>query len=137
MARDGRTLPARRQRDAFDESVLVRSAETLGRMIGALQRQLDGATKKLAASNGNWAGPSRNGNAPAKMQGRKVKTAPAKKPPRTAAGTGTGAARSGEAKNRSTADRKSKGASTSTAVKKTAGRKNAGSRQPKKSRSAS
>jgi hypothetical protein len=50
MAKRKRVLPARKQRDQSgeDESLLMRSAETLGRMIGTLQRQLDGATKRVA-----------------------------------------------------------------------------------------
>jgi hypothetical protein len=31
-----------------EDSLLLRSAESLGRVIGALQRQLDGATRRLA-----------------------------------------------------------------------------------------
>ena len=46
MAKQGKILPARRPRQ--DESLLLRSAESLGRMIGSLQRQLDDATRKLA-----------------------------------------------------------------------------------------
>lgn len=46
MAKQGKLLPARRPR--HDESLLLRSAESLGRMIGSLQRQLDDATRKLA-----------------------------------------------------------------------------------------
>jgi len=45
MAKQGRILPARRPR--HEESLLLRSAESLGRMIGSLQRQLDDAAKKL------------------------------------------------------------------------------------------
>jgi hypothetical protein len=43
-------LPARKRRDRSrdDESLLIRSAESLGRMIGSLQRQLDGAGRRLA-----------------------------------------------------------------------------------------
>jgi hypothetical protein len=45
-----RNLPARKPRDRSrdDDSMLLRSAESLGRVIGALQRQLDEATKRLA-----------------------------------------------------------------------------------------
>jgi hypothetical protein len=50
MARHDKTLPARRTR-AVDDSLLIRSAESLGRMIGALQRQLDGATRTLPGAN--------------------------------------------------------------------------------------
>ncbi|HEY6361136.1 MAG TPA: hypothetical protein VIX63_08530 [Vicinamibacterales bacterium] len=50
MAKRNRVLPARKQRDRSrdDESLLIRSAESLGRMIGSLQRQLDGATRRLS-----------------------------------------------------------------------------------------
>ena len=51
MAKRTRMLPARKQRHSRDdESLLMRSAESLGRMIGTLQRQLDGATKRLAVT---------------------------------------------------------------------------------------
>ena len=51
MAKRSKMLPARKQRDSRDdESLLMRSAESLGRMIGTLQRQLDGATKRLAVT---------------------------------------------------------------------------------------
>ena len=47
-----RALPSRKPRDRSrdDESLLLRSAESLGRVIGSLQRQLDGATKRLSAT---------------------------------------------------------------------------------------
>ena len=49
MAKHGSRLPARKpqkkeRRD--EESLLIRSAESLGRMIGSLQRQLDAAARK-------------------------------------------------------------------------------------------
>ena len=47
MARQRKTLPARR-RNAMDDSLLIRSAESLGRVIGSLQRQLD-AARQLAS----------------------------------------------------------------------------------------
>ena len=55
MARQERVLPARKSGDRSrdDDSMLLRSAESLGRVIGALQRQLDGATKRLSLSNGD------------------------------------------------------------------------------------
>jgi hypothetical protein len=50
MAKRDKVLPARKPRDRArdDESLLIRSAETLGRTIGSLQRQLDGATRRLS-----------------------------------------------------------------------------------------
>ena len=50
MAKREKVLPARKQRDRSreDESLLMRSAESLGRMIGSLQRQLDSAGKRIS-----------------------------------------------------------------------------------------
>ena len=42
MAKPRRTLPARRKKTK-DDSLLIRSAESVGRVIGSLQRQLDAA----------------------------------------------------------------------------------------------
>jgi hypothetical protein len=50
MAKQGKALPVRRPPERFDDSALLRSAEALGRMIGALQRQLDGAARRLSRS---------------------------------------------------------------------------------------
>lgn len=54
MARQEKGLPARKpgDRSRDDDSMLLRSAESLGRVIGALQRQLDGVTKRLSYPNG-------------------------------------------------------------------------------------
>ena len=58
MAR--KTLPAHPTRDRTrDESLLLRSAESLGRMIGSLQRQLDVATGRLNAGKPNGSGRKR------------------------------------------------------------------------------
>ena len=58
MAR--KTLPAHPTRDRTrDESLLLRSAESLGRMIGSLQRQLDVATGRLTAGKPNGSGRKR------------------------------------------------------------------------------
>ena len=61
MAR--KTIPAYppRDRSRDDGSLLLRSAESLGRMIGSLQRQLDLATGRLAGSK-----PDAQGNSHAK-----------------------------------------------------------------------
>src|SRR5690349_19248407 len=44
-------LPARRQRNEPEDvdSILVRSAESIGRLIGTLQRQLDSARNQIAS----------------------------------------------------------------------------------------
>ncbi len=58
MAR--KALPAYPTRDRTrDESLLLRSAESLGRMIGSLQRQLDLATGRLTAGKPNGSGRKR------------------------------------------------------------------------------
>jgi len=57
MAKQGKLLPARRQRDQTQDvdSILFRSAESIGRLIGTLQRQLDSARNEIAnfSNNGN------------------------------------------------------------------------------------
>ena len=58
MAR--KAIPAHPTRDRTrDESLLLRSAESLGRMIGSLQRQLDVATGRLNAGKPNGSGRKR------------------------------------------------------------------------------
>jgi hypothetical protein len=59
MAR--KTLPAHPTRDRTrdDESLLLRSAESLGRMIGSLQRQLDVATGRRTGGKPNGSGRRR------------------------------------------------------------------------------
>jgi hypothetical protein len=92
-------LPARKQQDSRDdESLLMRSAESLGRMIGTLQRQLDGATKRLAVSADDG---SRSGRG-AKKGGRK----------RTAGGRASAAKPARKASGRS-ATKKTRGAAKS------------------------
>lgn len=46
-----KVLPARKEPDAAfdDDSLLVRSAESLGRVIGSLQRQVHGSSRRLAS----------------------------------------------------------------------------------------
>jgi hypothetical protein len=46
MAKQGKALPARRLQET-DSSLFLRSAESLGRVIGTLQRQLDNASKRM------------------------------------------------------------------------------------------
>ena len=60
MAR--KMIPAYPSRDrSRDESLLLRSAESLGRMIGSLQRQLDLATGRMTASKPNGASRKNSG----------------------------------------------------------------------------
>jgi hypothetical protein len=76
MAKRRKAPPARSPRGAQMEehSLLLRSAESLGRVIGSLQRQLDDASRRLGAgkSNGKMYGADGNG---AKKKTRKKKTA--------------------------------------------------------------
>ena len=65
MARQ-KTLPARRQ-SAYDDSLLIRSAESLGRMIGSLQRQLD-AARHAAGFDGGDVDVGGNGHAPSRTR---------------------------------------------------------------------
>jgi len=65
-----------KNRSRDDESLLLRSAESLGRMIGSLQRQLDIATGRLARSKRN--GTSRKSGA-AKTRGSARKKSVASK----------------------------------------------------------
>jgi hypothetical protein len=55
MAKRRKAPPARPAVGATGEehSLLLRSAESLGRVIGALQRQLDDATRRLASTRNN------------------------------------------------------------------------------------
>jgi hypothetical protein len=65
MARQHKKLPARR-RNAVDESLLIRSAESLGRVIGSLQRQLDAARRLVGPVAVDQ---RKNGHAPARRSG--------------------------------------------------------------------
>ena len=117
MAKQRKLLPAQ-GREAVDDSVLIRSAETLGRMIGSLHRQLDSAKKRFSGpagdsvkriplrANGHNGGSGSAEVTRAKPQGRKR-------------AANAGRASSAATKKRPTADRKSKRASKSVrAIKK-------------------
>jgi hypothetical protein len=114
MTKRSKVLPARKQRNGSrdDESLLMRSAESLGRVIGSLQRQLDGAARRLPATTDDVMGmlsdiPLPGANRGSRKSGA-TKAAGAKKRTATRA-----------AATRKTAGRK-------TAGRKTAGRKTAG-----------
>jgi hypothetical protein len=83
MAKQKRGLPSRKPRDRSrdDESLLLRSAESLGRVIGSLQRQLDGATRRLSATaSETWdAIPSLPGGEHATRRGTKKRSAASKR----------------------------------------------------------
>jgi hypothetical protein len=51
MAKRGRSLPARKANRSKDaDSLLLRSAESLGRVIGSLQRQMQDGSKRVASA---------------------------------------------------------------------------------------
>jgi hypothetical protein len=83
MARQRKILPARRHQ-AVDDSLLIRSAESLGRMIGSLQRQLDAARRLTLPSadavrgNGHVSGRERTGASQKPKSKRAAKTADAR-----------------------------------------------------------
>lgn len=70
MARKTTSAQTARERSRDDESLLLRSAESLGRMIGSLQRQLDIATGRLSGSKPNGTGRKKTA---ARRQGMKAK----------------------------------------------------------------
>jgi hypothetical protein len=115
MARQGKTRPARRE-SATNDSLLIRSAESLGRMIGSLQRQLDAARHLTDRANSEqFRG---NGHVPARQSAGTAKTQ------RTTRSKGM--SKSGSAQ--SAADRKSKRAAK-TAAQKTGIRNRSGAKQ--------
>jgi hypothetical protein len=81
-------------RPTRDDSLLLKSAESLGRMIGALQRQLDTASRRLAphtAANGSNGGPpvkpTRKAATAPKRKAKATKKAATKKAPPKARGS--------------------------------------------------
>ena len=80
MARHGKVLPAHRPREE-DDSILLRSAETIGRVIGTLQRQLDGARGRLSGFvlDEEIAGNRGNGSRPKPKAARRNGAAKARK----------------------------------------------------------
>lgn len=117
MAKQRKMLPARRPRNAANGSMLIRSAESLGRVIGSLQRQLDAARQlTVRATDGSARG---NGQA---------------SPPRSGAATGASNGRKrsepSKAENRqSMSDRKSKRASKAALATKAGARRRSGAKQ--------
>jgi hypothetical protein len=115
MAKQGKTRPARRE-SATNDSLLIRSAESLGRMIGSLQRQLDAARHLTGrADSAQFSG---NGHVPGRQGGGAARTQRQTKSSRT---SDAGSARAA-------ADRKSKRDAKS-AAKKTGARNRSGAKQ--------
>ena len=99
MAKQIRALPARKLSDpsSRDDSLLLRSAESLGRLIGALQRELESATRRLTTTGGNGARqPAQPRAAKGAGKARVLrKTASPRRVPSTASGRPASAARRG------------------------------------------
>jgi hypothetical protein len=95
MAKQKKLLPARKPRDRPQngDSILLRSAESVGRVIGSLQRQLDSARLRLAGmsdmaptQNPRPSGNGRPASKPGATAGEKGSSrAPTATPPRPAA----------------------------------------------------
>ncbi len=120
MAKQGKVLPARRPREAAEDSLLIRSAESLGRVIGSLQRQLDTASRRMADRDDDMeiVPVSDNGFRTAKNAGGRKKT----KNTTTARKRATSAGRtSGQAKAQSATKRSAPRAARSSTAKKTSG----------------
>ena len=144
MTKQGKAVPLRRQREGVEDALLIRSAESLGRMIGSLQRQLDGASKKFSNANalkmfgmdgdghrGDGAGADGHQSDGHKSDDKPRRAGAGKGARKTANGVAVakGGGKAGATKVRSTADRKSKRASKSAVAKKTAGRSRAGAKR--------
>jgi hypothetical protein len=98
MAR--KTIPARPSRDRSrdDASLLLRSAESLGRMIGSLQRQLDVAARQLAGGKPN--GDARKSSGAKRSMTARTGTTTAAGNARRKSSAGSSAARNKNAKKR-------------------------------------
>ena len=116
-AREAKLPRARRQRNQpqDEDSILFRSAESIGRLIGTLQRQLDTARNQIASFGNN----DGNGGSPTRQNNRHKSNGPASK-----AKGSTRVSRTGTVGRRKTT---SKSASTSGAARTAAAgkRKNA------------
>lgn len=107
MAKQRKLLPARRA-NPVDNSLLIRSAESLGRMIGSLQRQLDAARLLTVRANGSNVRAREHGEAGTARRagsgGTKRKTTTKSAAAKTAASAkkATGGNSRGSAKRRTT-----------------------------------
>lgn len=130
MAKQGKVLPARRARD--EEALLIRSAESLGRIIGSLQRQLESVGVRLTKTEGHETPAGRPGGHADGSARREVSAANGK-PARNGARAAAGRRASGAAKAQSTESRTSKRASKSAAAKRTVAGKSGARKAARKS----
>jgi hypothetical protein len=147
MAKRGDTLDVRKRHDRprDDESLLMRSAESIGRMIGALQRQLDGASQRVSDAAGRvvetlpdlpLAGTTPAGEStrrPASATGAMRKSAKPERVTRKAVArkrtAPKGVARKNAARKRTSSTRKAAGTRPATVSRAPASRKRAATRK--------
>jgi hypothetical protein len=108
MAKQRKVLPARRKNVIGDDSLLIRSAESLGRLIGALQRQLE-AARQLTVPDGG-AEVEGDGHAPARKRAAKSKSKSAahKSNSRARAGAKPSAAKTDRVRSQQQRDRRAR-----------------------------
>jgi hypothetical protein len=120
-----KVLPARKPAASRDEdSLLTRSAESLGRVIGSLQRQMQGTTKRLsnAAEDAVDALPDLPQLGRGAASGTRKRTGARK----TAGSAKSGGARTGATARKRAAGRKGAGAKATAARKSSRSRKTSG-----------
>ena len=122
--RETKVLPARKSAASRDDdSLLIRSAESLGRVVGSLQRQMQGTTKRMSSV----AEDAMDALPKMPQLGR-----------RATGGSRKGAGTRKSAARKSGATRKSAGTSKRAAARKTAGaRKTSGARKSSRARKTS
>ena len=109
MVRQRKLLPARKQRNQPQDvdSILLRSAESIGRLIGALQRQLDGARNQMGRP-----GDTDGASSPTRQNGRRTQ-----KPAASTVKSSARAGRAGNGSRRKTKTTAAKAASTPRSIR--------------------
>ena len=117
MAKQGKVVPARRAPDR-EPSVLLRSAESLGRVIGLLQRQLDGTGRRNRDPMEDAApgGANHNGQPAARTASRARAQAKSKRKATSSKAQATTRKTAASSKSRSSKTRKA-GSTTRTSTK--------------------
>ena len=111
MVRQRKLLPARKQRNQPQDvdSILLRSAESIGRLIGALQRQLDGARNQMGSLR---PGDTDGASSPTRQNGRRTQ-----KPAASTVKSSAQAGRAGNGSRRKTKTTAAKAASTPRSIR--------------------
>jgi hypothetical protein len=74
-----KTLPARKAASRDDDSLLMRSAESLGRVIGSLQRQVQNGAARLSSLGDDTATVRSRSNRPPRKAAKKAKKTAARR----------------------------------------------------------